>query len=211
MQQLRHSKDRLFKNRSLKHTTMPDPYQATNSPSPLHYQLQKDSFSQLQTSMNGFTYTRLDHTDPPIFWNKNTNLWNNNQIPGGTNSRLSCWASRLDLFTSCSLLSLMVQVQPKGLSSPALLQCTIKFNLYYYYYYVIISKSGISFNSFNEHRYSPSKIMTIVPRIWTIHQSQLEGTPSYQQQDTRWIMNKVTEKSKHFFDFSTMIANNKAL
>lgn len=50
----------------------------------------------------------------------------------------------------------------------------------------------------------------IMPRMCTIHQSQVPGIPSYKQQHRRWIRNSVTEKSRHFFDFSTISAKRTA-
>ena len=73
------------------------------------------------------------------------------------------------------------------------------------------SNNGISLNSFKEHKYSPTRIITIVPSMCTIHQSSFTGIPEYQMHEKRWMRNRVTEKSKHFFDFSTIIANSTAL
>ena len=44
-----------------------------------------------------------------------------------------------------------------------------------------------------------------------IHQSQVDGKPPYIEHVTMCIKKSVTEKSKHFLDFSTMIASNIAL
>lgn len=49
--------------------------------------------------------------------------------------------------------------------------------------------------------------MTIIPIICIIHQSQVDGNPPYIEQKMMCIMNSVTEKSRHFLDFSTMIAS----
>eukprot|EP00540_Astrosyne_radiata_P012737 CAMPEP_0116846082 /NCGR_PEP_ID=MMETSP0418-20121206/13638_1 /TAXON_ID=1158023 /ORGANISM="Astrosyne radiata, Strain 13vi08-1A" /LENGTH=61 /DNA_ID=CAMNT_0004477291 /DNA_START=101 /DNA_END=286 /DNA_ORIENTATION=- len=55
--------------------------------------------------------------------------------------------------------------------------------------------------------------MIMVPNKCTIHQSMLDNIfpLQYQQHDNKWMKNNVTEKSKHFLDFSTTIANNNAL
>ena len=76
----KHTEDKTFRNRSLKHTTISHPYQAMNSPSPLHYQLQKDSFNQPPSLMYGFSNSRLDNTDSQIFWNKTTKMQHNTQF-----------------------------------------------------------------------------------------------------------------------------------
>lgn len=70
---------------------------------------------------------------------------------------------------------------------------------------------GISLNSFLEHKHSPNKIMIIIWAIFTIHQSQVDGIPPYNVQAKVCIAKRVTEKSRHFFAFSTMMAKRTAL
>ncbi len=74
-----------------------------------------------------------------------------------------------------------------------------------------ICNKGMSSSSRREHRNSPNKIIMMVPKIWQIHQSQVAGMPLYQVQSSKCTKNNVTLKSKHFFDFSTIMANNTAL
>ena len=71
--------------------------------------------------------------------------------------------------------------------------------------------NGMSLSSLSEHKYSPSRIINIVPKMCTIHQSQVFGKPPYAVHVARWIRKRVTEKSRHFFAFSTMIARRAAL
>jgi hypothetical protein len=72
-------------------------------------------------------------------------------------------------------------------------------------------KSGISLSSFFEHKYSPNTTIEIIPIVWIIHQSQVDGNPPYIVHVTMCIKKSVTEKSRHFLDFSTLIASNTAL
>lgn len=71
--------------------------------------------------------------------------------------------------------------------------------------------SGISLSSFFEHKYSPRTTIEIIPITWMIHQSQVDGNPPYIVHVTICIKKSVTEKSRHFLDFSTIIASNTAL
>ena len=73
------------------------------------------------------------------------------------------------------------------------------------------TNNGISLNSLLEQKYSPSNTIIIMPNICIIHQSQVDGKPPYIEHNMMCIMNSVTEKSKHFFDFSTINANSNAL
>ena len=69
------------------------------------------------------------------------------------------------------------------------------------------TNSGISLSSFFEQKYSPKTTMTIIPIICIIHQSHVDGNPSYIEQTMMCIIKRVTEKSRHFLDFSTIIAS----
>lgn len=73
------------------------------------------------------------------------------------------------------------------------------------------TNNGISLNSRFEQQYSPSNTMSIIPNICIIHQSHVDGQPSYTEHRRICIRKRVTEKSRHFFDFSTMIASNNDL
>lgn len=73
------------------------------------------------------------------------------------------------------------------------------------------TSNGISLSSLFEQKYSPSTTISIMPRMCMIHQSHVEGNPPYTEQRATCIMKSVTEKSRHFFDFSTMIASSSDL
>lgn len=69
----------------------------------------------------------------------------------------------------------------------------------------------MSLSSFFEHMYSPKTTIRIIPIIWMIHQSHVEGNPPYIAQKMTCMTKRVTEKSRHFFDFSTINASIIAL
>lgn len=73
------------------------------------------------------------------------------------------------------------------------------------------SSKGISLSSFFEHKYSPNTTIRIIPMMCIIHQSQVDGNPPYIEHKMMCIIKSVTEKSRHFFDFSTINANIIAL
>jgi len=61
---------------------------------------------------------------------------------------------------------------------------------------------GISRSSRSLHKYLPSQAITANPVPLTTHHVIEEGQPPYMMHINKWMIKRVAEKSKHFFDLS---------